>query len=238
MKSDFYDFINIDSTSRGGAPMRTLPSNINLTILSLTMILMLGCQSTYYAMWEKMGKEKRHLLRDQVEKSRNDQEQASQDFKDALTRLKEMYGLEGGNLEKMYDRLSDDYDNCANRAVVIDERIQKVGRIANDLFVEWRSEIDQIKNATFRAKSSQKLKDTQARYAQLESAMRTARGRMTPILSNLNDYVLFLKHNLNARAIGSLRGEVDSIEMDVDRLVLDIDRSIKAAEAFLKDFEA
>ena len=36
------------------------------------MVLMLGCQSTYYAMWEKMGKEKRHLLRDQVDRGRRD----------------------------------------------------------------------------------------------------------------------------------------------------------------------
>jgi chromosome segregation ATPase len=201
-------------------------------------ILFVGCQSTYYALWEKMGKEKRHLLRDQVEKSQKDQQRASEEFSDALARLKQMYGLNGGDLEKMYDRLSDDYEDCENRAAMIDERIEKVNRIANDLFDEWRSEISQIQNAAFRSKSREKLRATQSRYARLESAMKRSRRRMTPVLTNLRDYVLFLKHNLNAQAIGALKSEVGSIEIDVDRLMRDIRNSISEADAFLKEFNS
>lgn len=201
------------------------------------LVLLAGCQTTYYAVWEKLGKEKRHLLRDQVEKSRSDQEKASEEFKDALTRLKEMYGLEGGELEKMYNRLSNDYEACESRTAVIDERIEKVHRIAQDLFDEWRLEIDQIKNASFRSKSRKKLKATQNRYARLEAGLKTSRKRMSPVLVNLRDYVLFLKHNLNAQAIGSLKSEVTSIETDVNRLVSDIQKSIHAADEFLKEFE-
>lgn len=209
----------------------------NCIVLIVIALFLTSCQTTYYAVWEKLGKEKRHLLRDQVEKSKGDQEKASEEFKDALTRLKEMYGLEGGDLEKMYDRLSADYDACQERADIVEERIDKVERIADDLFSEWRKEIDQIQNASFRSKSTQKLKATQKRYARLEKALKSSRQRMNPVLENLNDYVLYLKHNLNARAIGSLRGEVASIETDVDKLVRDIQVSISEADAFLKEFE-
>ncbi len=198
-------------------------------------ILLAGCQSTYYAVWEKMGKEKRHLLRDQVEKSQKDQQKASEEFTDALTRLKEMYGLNGGDLEKMYDRLSDDYEDCEQRAGIIDERIEKVNRIATDLFEEWSAEIQQIQNASFRNKSREKLRATQTRYARLDKALKLSRKRMTPVLNTLRDYVLFLKHNLNAQAIGSLKSEVTSIETDVDRLIRDIQTSIKEADDFLKE---
>jgi Protein of unknown function (DUF2959) len=205
--------------------------------LSVVTMLLIGCQSAYYAVWEKMGKEKRHLLHDQVENSRIDQQRASDAFKDALTRLKEMYGFQGGDLEKMYSRLSDDYDNCNQRAETIDGRIEKIRRIAQDLFAEWRQEIDQIHNPAFRSQSAQKLRATQLRFASLEAALMTARKRMTPVLANLKDYVLYLKHNLNAQAIGSLKGEASSIETDVDRLVRDIQRSIREADAFLKEIE-
>ena len=208
-----------------------------LLCMSVFAILLIGCQSAYYAMWEKLGKEKRHLLRDQVEDSRSDQEKASEAFKDALTRLKEMYGFQGGDLEKMYNRLSEDYDNCNQRASAIDERIDKIQRIAQDLFAEWRLEIDQIHNPDFRAQSTRKLKATESRFASLESALITARRRMTPVLDSLKDYVLYLKHNLNAQAIGSLKGEADSIETDVGRLIRDIQRSIQEADAFLKEIE-
>ena len=33
-----------------------------------------------------------------------------------------------------------------------------------------------------------------------------------PILTKLKNYVLYLKHNLNAKAVGSLSGEMVSIE--------------------------
>ncbi len=203
----------------------------------IASVLLSACQTTYYAMWEKMGKEKRHLLRDQVENSRNDQEKASESFKDALTRLKEIYALEGGDLEKMYNRLSDDYDNCQQRSEIIDDRIEKIQRIASDLFTEWRQEIDQIQNPSFRSQSTRKLKATQSRFARLESSLLTARKRMNPVLANLKDYVLYLKHNLNAQAIGSLKGEAASIETDVGRLIRDIQNSVKEADAFLKELE-
>ncbi|MEJ2155848.1 MAG: DUF2959 family protein [Desulfobacteraceae bacterium] len=209
-----------------------------LTICSFAiLIFFMGCQSTYYAVWEKMGKEKRHLLRDQIEKSQKDQEKASAEFSDALTRLKQMYGLDGGDLEEMYDSLSDDYEDCEKRAGIIDDRIEKVTRIARDLFDEWQTEITQIQNASFRSKSRKKLRATQTRFARLESALKRSRKRMTPVLTNLRDYVLFLKHNLNAQAIGSLKSEVSSIETDVDRLIRDIKNSIAEADAFLKEFE-
>jgi hypothetical protein len=208
-----------------------------LLSMSVFTMMLIGCQSAYYAMWEKLGKEKRHLLRGQVENSRSDQEKASEAFRDALTRLKEMYAFQGGDLEEMYNRLSDDYDNCSQRAAIIDERIEKIQRIAQDLFAEWRLEIDQIHNPTFRSQSTQKLKATESRFASLESALITARRRMTPVLDNLKDYVLFLKHNLNAQAIGSLKGEAASIETDVGRLIRDIQRSIQEADAFLKEIE-
>jgi hypothetical protein len=205
--------------------------------LFILTLFLTACQTTYYAVWEKMGKEKRHLLRDQVEKSKDDQVKASGEFKDALTRLKEMYGLEGGDLEKMYSRLSDDFETCSDRADALGERIDKVERIADDLFEEWSKEIDQIQKPEFRSKSARKLRETKQRYARLERALKKARQRMTPVLNNLNDYVLYLKHNLNAQAIGSLKAEAAGIETDVDLLVKDIQSSISEADAFLQDFE-
>jgi hypothetical protein len=203
-------------------------------LLSIIMAVFLaGCQTTYYAVWEKLGKEKRHLLRDQVEKSRDDQKEASEEFKDALTRLKEMYGLEGGDLEKMYERLSDDYEECRNRADIVDERIDNVQRIAADLFAEWRKEIDQIQNAAFRSNSTQKLRATQSRYARLEKALKNARKRMTPVLNNLKDYVLYLKHNLNAQAIASLQSELVSVEGNIAALIQEMETSIREADEFI-----
>ena len=196
-----------------------------------------GCRSTYYAMWESVGKEKRHLLQDEVEAAREDQAQASEEFKDALTRVKELTGFQGGELEDAYRRLKGDLEDCQQRAAVIDDRIGNVEQIAADLFAEWEGEISQMTNPTFRSKSRQSLSRTRERYNRLHRAMVRARGRMDPVLTRLNDYVLFLKHNLNAQAVGALGAEMAAIQTDVNVLIRDIEKSIKEADAFLQTFE-
>ena len=81
------------------------------------------------------------------------------------------------------------------------------------------------------------LKDTKIRYARLNAAMTKAQQSMEPVLTNLRDYVLFLKHNLNAQAIGALRAEVSDIEMDVNTLIADMNESIREADEFLETLQ-
>ena len=196
-----------------------------------------GCQSTYYTVWEKLGKEKRHLLKEQVQDTRAEQAQASEEFKDVLTRIKELYTFDGGDLEKYYNKLQSDYEACTERAESIDERIQSVDRIAKDLFKEWGAEIKEISNPQFRAKSRLSLSEAETRYARLHRSMTAARTKMTPVLRSLRDYVLYLKHNLNAQAVGALKQEIGSIEAEVDDLIAEIRKSISEADDFIKNFE-
>jgi hypothetical protein len=207
-------------------------------LLAVAVVAVLaGCRSTYYAMWEQVGKEKRHLLKDEVTAAREDQAQASEEFKDALTRVKELTGFAGGELEDAYRRLKGDLEDCQQRAAVIDDRIANVEQIAADLFAEWETEIGQMTNANFRRQSRESLALTRERYSRLHRSMVRARGRMDPVLTRLNDYVLYLKHNLNARAVGALGAEMASIQTDVDVLIRDIERAIDEADAFLAAFE-
>jgi predicted nucleic acid-binding Zn-ribbon protein len=196
-----------------------------------------ACQTAYYAAWEQVGKEKRHLLRDNVEKVGKEQQEASEQFKDVLTQIQALYGFDGGELEKAYRRLKSDYEDCEKRADDVRERTAKVEQIAKDLFREWKQELQQISNPDLRAKSRKSLYATQRRYSQLEQAMRKAERRMEPVLQKVRDYVLYLKHNLNAQAVGALKLEVGRIEVEVDSLITDLNKSIQETEAFLKNFK-
>lgn len=183
-----------------------------------------------------MGKEKRHLLKDEVENVRSDQEKASEEFKDVLTRIKTLYGFDGGDLEAAYEKLKANYEDCRSRADAVSERIDMVERIAADLFDEWEKEIGEIGNPKFKQQSREKLIATQRRYKTLRTAMVKSESSMARVLRNLQDYVLYLKHNLNAMAIGALKNEADSIELEINRLVADMNRSIREADTFLKTF--
>jgi ElaB/YqjD/DUF883 family membrane-anchored ribosome-binding protein len=151
-----------------------------------------------------------------------------------VERIKAMYGFDGGELEAVYSKLSADFQACEERADAVRDRIDKVERIAADLFDEWASEIDTIENVKLRSKSRASLQDTRNRFSRLQRSMARAEASMGPVLNNLRDYVLYLKHNLNAQAVSSLRKEVADIETDVSSLVEDMNRSIKEADAFVK----
>ncbi len=195
-----------------------------------------GCQSVYYAAWEKLGKEKRHLLKDQIRYTRSDQKKAQKEFKDALTRIKEIYGFHGGNLENFYVKLKSDYENCEKRANTVHKRIAKVERIAKDLFNEWENELNQMKNPKLKADSRKSLAQAKMRYAKLDVSMKKAEASMAPVLKNLHDYLLYMKHNLNAAAIGALKNEAADIEISIGNLIKDMNHSINEAENFLKNF--
>jgi hypothetical protein len=56
---------------------------------------------------------------------------------------------------------------------------------------------------------------------------------MDPVLTRLHDQVLFLKHNLNAAAIASLKGESANIQTDIGKLLDDMNAAIAQADKFI-----
>lgn len=207
-------------------------------LIAAVLLVSSGCQTAYYSVWETLGKEKRHLLKEEVQKATAEQEQATQQFKDVLTRMKEMYGFKGGDLEQFYNKLKSDYEESEERAEAVRKRIDNVEQIAADLFKEWEKEIGEISNPNLKAKSSASLRSTKERYVRLHKAMNRAEESMDPVLKKLKDYVLYLKHNLNAQAVGALKQEVGDIETEVKKLIGDMGKSIKEAEEFLSTFES
>ena len=202
--------------------------------LALLALMTAGCSTVYYSVWETLGKEKRDLLRDNVESVREDQEDVSEQFESTLERIRAIYGLEGGELEEKYDRLKKDYDRSVERADELRDRIDTVKDIAGDLFAEWDREIGEISDANLQQRSRTQLRDTRGRYDELEKALRKTEAGMEPVLRKFNDQVLFLKHNLNAQAIGSLETEVRDIQRDVDDLLGDLRASIQEADQFIQ----
>jgi hypothetical protein len=203
-------------------------------ILLLLLVCLTACRSTYYSAWEKFGKHKRDLLKDNVEAARDDQQKATEQFKDALTRLRELYNFQGGDVEKLYDRLKADYDRSTARADAVRTRITKVEQISSDLFKEWENEIQSISNTRLQADSREKLRQTRSKYQTLHAAMKRAEKSMEPVLTQFRDQVLYLKHNLNAQAIGALKGEALDVEREIQQLIRDMTAAVAEADAFIK----
>ena len=65
--------------------------------------------------------------------------------------------------------------------------------------------------------------------------MRRAEARMDPVLDAFRDQVLFLKHNLNARALASLEATSVDLQKDINELIKQMEGSIEEASAFIDE---
>jgi chromosome segregation ATPase len=205
----------------------------NLMSIVTVSLLLTGCSSAYYGTMEKLGYPKRDLMVSRVESARDAQQEAKEEFRSALEKFSSVLQVDGGELEDKYDQLKTAYDKSNARAESVRDRIEAVEDVSEALFEEWQSELDQYTSDSLRRSSARKLKQTRRQYAQLISAMKRAEKKMEPVLLAFHDQVLFLKHNLDARAIASLQTELVSVEAEVNALIRDMEASIKEADAFI-----
>jgi hypothetical protein len=208
---------------------------VGLGLVLLTGLVGSGCQSIYNATMENVfGYEKRELFKKSVTALQTDQKEAQKEFKDALTRLKELYAFRGGELEAVYQKVKTSYERCESEAKDVGARIATMDDLATAMFREWEKEIQQYTNPNLAASSREQLRTTKERYTQLGRTVRAAEAAMQPVLAQLKDNVLFLKHNLNASAIGSLQGEATTIQAQIEQLLARMNASIAESDSFIK----
>jgi Protein of unknown function (DUF2959) len=209
-----------------------------LTSITLLAFTVGGCRSAMYSALETVGIEKRDVLVRNVGAARDAQASAKEQFASALDQFRSVVKVNGGDVERTYDRMNSEYERSRERAREVSERIDEVEQVANDLFTEWEDELEEYSSAQLRNNSRRLLSDTLRRYQTLIGAMRRAEGAMDPVLETFQDQVLALKHNLNAQAIGSLRNELGAIEKQTSALVRDMERAIAEANTFIDSMSA
>lgn len=208
--------------------------------LAALVSLFLGltaCDTAYIAAMEKMGYAKRDILSSRVKSARDAQEEAKKEIQSALDQFGKVVAYQGGDLEAAYKTLNGELQNSEDSAEAVRKRIKDVESVADSLFTEWKTELGQYSSADLRRKSEEKLTQTKTRYNEMLGAMKRAEQRIDPVLKPLRDQVLYLKHNLNARALTAIKGELVKVDAQVDQLVKDMNRSIAEADKFIQSME-
>ncbi len=218
-------------------------SRLTCAVFSVLLALTgLSCKSAYNAAYfrtlEAFGQEKRNILVNRVEHARESQEEAKEQFSSALERFSVLMNYDGGDLEDTYDRLSAAFEQSERRAERVLDRIEDVEDVAGALFEEWEQELGQYTNQDLRRASEAQLDRTRGQYDQMIRVMNRAAAKMDPVLDAFRDQVLFLKHNLNARAIASLEDTAAELQSDVANLIADMEASIEEANAFIEEIQA
>lgn len=201
-----------------------------------------GCTSTGIAVREYFGYAKREQLVDRVKAVRDSQGAAKKQFESALAQFLAVTDAKSdpgvAELEARYTKLKREYDRSDERARAVRDRIAGVQAVGEALFKEWRAELAEYSKAEIRQTSEKQLEITQGQFDKMVAAMKAAESRMDPVLAAFKDQVLFLKHNLNARAVASLQGTAAQVQSDVSQLVAEMERAIAEANAFIDSIGA
>ncbi|WP_425666209.1 DUF2959 domain-containing protein [Vibrio tubiashii] len=205
-----------------------------LLAIVLSIFTLTGCQSAYYSAMEQVGYHKRDIMVDRVEDAKQSQQDAQQEFTSALEALSALTNFDGGELETVYNQINDKYQDSEKAAQDVSDRIAAIEDVSDALFAEWQEELKLYTSSKLKRSSEQKLKETQRSYNTMLSAMKRAEDKMTPVLNTLRDNTLYLKHNLNASAIGSLQGEFASLEQDIQYAIQDMNAAIAESDKFLQ----
>ncbi len=202
--------------------------------VGLMCLLLSGCSLLYYSAMEHLGKQKRDILVQRILATKKDQQATQEQLKTTLQAFQEVTGFKGGDLEKVYNKLNKQYERCEGRANKLKGRVDSVDNVAQSMFSEWSGEIRSMHNPSLKAQSEALLRNARLQHAQYMKQMRRTEENIQPVLQAFSDQVTFLKHNLNARAISSLKKTSVQIDAQANALIRDIDASSKEADHYIQ----
>ncbi len=207
------------------------------SLLAFLFLSLTACSSMIYSGMESIGMPKRDIMIHYVKKAQEAQEDTKEQFKSALEQFTVTTNFSGGDLENVYNKLNGEYEDSVEQSKNVRKRIDKIKHVSGELFEEWAEETEQYSNPSLKRSSMQQLSETKRQYKQLINAMDKAESKLNPVLTVFKDQVLYLKHNLNARAISSLKNQLNDIKSDVSSLIVAMEQSIDEANSFINTME-
>ncbi|MDD5268078.1 MAG: DUF2959 domain-containing protein [Methylococcales bacterium] len=209
------------------------PDKLSTLFNLITRFFSKKIRMAYYSARESIGEHKREIVVYQVEQACVSLQETRGEFEDALERFKNLVCVNESGLEHKYNLLNRQYQFCRLKSEAVSNRIRAIEEVSEALFVEWESEMNEYTNRALRNNSKLQLKAARQNYARLIKAMQRAESKIQPVLAAFKDQVLYLKHNLNARAIAALQHEFIEISIDISQLIQAMEQTIAEASLFV-----
>lgn len=198
----------------------------------ISRFLSKSIRKVYYNTRESIGDHKREIVVYQVEQACISLQETKEEFEETLERFKSLVCVNDSGLDHRYNLLNRQYQFCRSKSDAVSNKIRAIQEVSEALFIEWESELDQYSNRALRNSSKQQLKAARQNYTRLIKSMQRAESKIHPVLAAFKDQVLYLKHNLNSRAIAALQHEFIEMSVDISQLILAMEQTIQEASRF------
>ena len=208
------------------------PNTVSTLLNLISRFFSKKIRKVYYSTRESIGEHKREIVVYQVGQACNSLKETKEEFEETLEKFKSLVCVNESALEHRYNLLNRQYQFCRSRSDAVSYKISAIQEVSEALFLEWESELDQYTNRVLRNSSKQQLKGARQNYARLIKTMQRTEAKIQPVLAAFKDQVLYLKHNLNYRAIAALQHEFIEISVDISQLILAMEQTIEEANRF------
>ncbi len=130
------------------------------------------------------------------------------DTKDQLAATLAYYNsLVLGDAEKpqsAYKGMTKALDKTEKLAEKTRDRVEKMQAQADKVFSQWQQELEGYEDERMRELGAERLTVTKDSYAQMIERMRAAGDAYNPLISSLNDQILFMGRDLSVAALSAL----------------------------------
>lgn len=110
-----------------------------------------------------------------------------------------------------YGHFVETVEVSVEQAESLQESLEPLHEAAEDVFGQWREDLETFSTERLRQRSAARLKETKKRYDQVVAAVEHASKLYGSYNQGLEDHVLFLGHDFNAASVAEIRREVETM---------------------------
>ena len=136
-----------------------------------------------------------------------------------------------------YKRLVKDIGKCEKARDDVRVKAGSMQKVADTFFADWETSLAGFNSEDMRAKSEARMNETKDNYLKIFEAGGKAGDEFDAFISNLDDQVRFLGHDLNPSAIAELTDEAAALNKQADEFFEAINKTIQVAIKYTTSME-
>lgn len=159
------------------------------------------------------------------------------DARHGIEKALEAYGAmlqnDVDNRRSTYKDLITAVERSHKRQKEMEKRVKEMAKEALNFFKAWKKSLKNIQSKELVRRSRERLDDSRGRYDEMLAAWRQAADQFKVVTGNLSDQLLYLGHELNADAAGSLREDKAKLDGMANTLFDQVDDFASIASEYI-----
>jgi hypothetical protein len=139
-----------------------------------------------------------------------------------------------GDAAPAFAEFMESAESCEKQGIVLKKSVEPMTRAADQLFLRWTKDLESFGNTRMRQRSQSRLDETRTRYQSILGATQAAQIALDSYNKDLRDHALFLRHDLNATSVESIRADVRLLNEQIQELDKRFDATTAAARAYVE----